>query len=92
VIGSEVTDRKPEEIRILINGELRCRANIADLVRPIDRLIAEIGEFLTLEPGDILLIGEPPDAPLAGAGDRVRVEIDGLPAIENDIAPEVTAQ
>jgi 5-oxopent-3-ene-1,2,5-tricarboxylate decarboxylase / 2-hydroxyhepta-2,4-diene-1,7-dioate isomerase len=88
VIGSERTDRRPEEIRISINGELRCRASIADLVRPIERLIADISEFLTLEPGDILLIGEPPDSPLARAGDRVRVEIDGLAPVENEVVPE----
>ncbi len=88
VIGSEISERQPREIRISINGELRCRTNLDDLVRPIDRLIADIGEFLTLQPGDILLVGEPPDAPLAQAGDRVRVEIDGLPAIENTVVPE----
>jgi 5-oxopent-3-ene-1,2,5-tricarboxylate decarboxylase/2-hydroxyhepta-2,4-diene-1,7-dioate isomerase len=88
VIGSEITDRQPEEIRISINGELRCRANITDLVRPIDRLIADITEFLTLQPGDIVLAGEPHDAPLAQAGDRVRVEMDGLAALENQVVPE----
>jgi 5-oxopent-3-ene-1,2,5-tricarboxylate decarboxylase/2-hydroxyhepta-2,4-diene-1,7-dioate isomerase len=88
VIGTEVTDRTPTEVRTWINGELRCRASTADLVRPIDRLIADIGEFLTLQPGDIVLAGEPYDAPLAQAGDRVRVEIDGLAAIENQVVPE----
>jgi 5-oxopent-3-ene-1,2,5-tricarboxylate decarboxylase / 2-hydroxyhepta-2,4-diene-1,7-dioate isomerase len=88
VIGSESILRQPDEIRILINGELRCRAGFEGLVRPIDRLIADITEFLTLDPGDIVLIGEPPDAPLAHAGDRVRVEIDGLPALENEVVPE----
>jgi len=88
VIGSEVTERLPKEIRISINGELRCRASTADLVRPIDGLIADINEFLTLQPGDIVLIGEPPDAPLARAGDRVRIEVDDLPAIENGVVAE----
>jgi 5-oxopent-3-ene-1,2,5-tricarboxylate decarboxylase / 2-hydroxyhepta-2,4-diene-1,7-dioate isomerase len=87
VIGSESTERAPSEIRIWINDKLRCRANTADLVRPIDRLIAEISEFLTLQPGDILLVGEPHDAPLAQAGDRVRVEVDGL-VIENEVVAE----
>ena len=59
-----------------------------DLVRPIHRLIADISEFLTLEPGDIVLAGEPYDAPLAQAGDRVSVQVDGLPAIENHVVPE----
>lgn len=88
VIGSQRTDRQPQEIRTSINGELRCRASIADLVRPVHRLIADISEFLTLQPGDIVLIGEPPDSPLAAAGDRVRVEIDGLAPIENQVVAE----
>jgi 5-oxopent-3-ene-1,2,5-tricarboxylate decarboxylase / 2-hydroxyhepta-2,4-diene-1,7-dioate isomerase len=91
VIGSKSIDRQPEEIRIWINGELRCRASTADLVRSTDRLIADISEFLTLQPGDILLIGEPHDAPLARAGDRVRVEIDGLAPIENEVVPEIAS-
>ena len=88
VIGSEITSRVPGGFRTFLNGQLRCRAVLADLVRPIDRLIADITEFLTLQPGDIVLIGEPHDSPLARAGDRVRVEVDGLPAIENQVVTE----
>ena len=58
VIGSETTETPPQEIRISINGELRVCASTQDLVRPIPRLIADISEFLTLEPGDIVLAGE----------------------------------
>ena len=88
VIGAETTDRLPNEFRTFINDELRYRASTADLFRPIDRLISDISEFLKLQPGDILLIGEPPDAPLAHAGDRVRVEIDGLAPIENEVVQQ----
>jgi len=88
VLGAQMTPRRPDEVRTFINGELRSRAGFADLVRPVDRLLADIGEFLTLAPGDLVLIGEPPDSPLARAGDRVRVEIDGCPPLENEVVPE----
>jgi 5-oxopent-3-ene-1,2,5-tricarboxylate decarboxylase/2-hydroxyhepta-2,4-diene-1,7-dioate isomerase len=88
VIGSDVAEREPREIRTFVNGDLRCRANTADLVRPVDQLIADIDEFLTLQPGDIVLIGEPSDSPLATAGDRVRVEMDGVAPIENEVVEE----
>jgi 5-oxopent-3-ene-1,2,5-tricarboxylate decarboxylase/2-hydroxyhepta-2,4-diene-1,7-dioate isomerase len=91
VIGSEVTDRLPNEVRTFVNGELHSRASLADLVRPMDRLIADISEFMTLEPGDIVVVGEPFPAPLARAGDRIRVEIDGLAAIENEVVLEAAA-
>jgi 5-oxopent-3-ene-1,2,5-tricarboxylate decarboxylase / 2-hydroxyhepta-2,4-diene-1,7-dioate isomerase len=88
VLGSKTTARLPNEIRTFVNGELRSRASLADLVRPIDRLLSDIGEFLTLSPGDIVLIGEPPASPLAHAGDIVRVEVDGLTPLENQVVLE----
>jgi 5-oxopent-3-ene-1,2,5-tricarboxylate decarboxylase/2-hydroxyhepta-2,4-diene-1,7-dioate isomerase len=88
VMGTEVTDRAPNELRIFVNDKLRCRTRLADLVRPIDRLVGDISEFLTLQPGDIVLVGEPPDSPFAQAGDRVRVEVDGLPPMENEVVSE----
>ena len=93
-ISPHVADRKalpdPNQsgIRIHINGRLRCEANTRGLVRPIERLIADITEFLTLRPGDIILVGEPHDAPLARAGDHVRVDIDGLAPLHIEVAPE----
>jgi 5-oxopent-3-ene-1,2,5-tricarboxylate decarboxylase/2-hydroxyhepta-2,4-diene-1,7-dioate isomerase len=76
------------QIRILVNGNLRASANAADLVRPIPRLIADVSEFMTLRTGDVLLLGEPDNAPLAGPGDRVRVEIAGVGGIENTLEAE----
>lgn len=89
-IGPAASLDDPGEVlvRILLNDELRCTASTAELVRPVARLIAEVSEFLTLRPGDVLLAGEPHDAPLARAGDRVRIEIAGLPVLENQVLPE----
>jgi 5-oxopent-3-ene-1,2,5-tricarboxylate decarboxylase/2-hydroxyhepta-2,4-diene-1,7-dioate isomerase len=83
---------RPESliVRILVNGEVRCRAPLAELVRPLDMLIAEISEFLTLRGGDLLLVGEPPDAPLARVGDLVRVEVEGVGELENRVLAEGT--
>jgi hypothetical protein len=41
-----------------------------------------------LRTGDVLLVGEPDNAPLAGPGDRVRVGITGLEGIENRLEAE----
>ncbi len=71
------------EIRIFIDGALRCRNSTANLVRPVARLIAEVSTFMTLEAGDMLLAGLPDNAPQAGTGETVRVEIDGLGTLEN---------
>ncbi len=46
-------------------------ASFADLVRPLPRLLADVTAFMTLDAGDVLLLGGADDAPLARAGDRV---------------------
>jgi 5-oxopent-3-ene-1,2,5-tricarboxylate decarboxylase/2-hydroxyhepta-2,4-diene-1,7-dioate isomerase len=88
VASFESLDAAQVEIRILVDGELRATANIADLVRPVPRLIADVSEFMTLRTGDILLIGEPDNAPLAAPGDRVRIEIDGIGGVDNTLENE----
>jgi 5-oxopent-3-ene-1,2,5-tricarboxylate decarboxylase/2-hydroxyhepta-2,4-diene-1,7-dioate isomerase len=71
-----------------VDGELRARWGMAELVRPAARLLADVSEFMTLHAGDVLLIGCPRSAPTASPGQRVAVEITGVGRIEN---PVVTA-
>lgn len=85
---NELADPSQIDIEIQINGALRCSANTRDLVRSVERLIADVTEFMTLRAGDILLVGEPHDAPLASAGDHVQVEIEGVGTLANSVVPE----
>jgi len=39
------------------NGERVQTLNLQNMVRPIDRLLADVGEFMTLQPGDVLMVG-----------------------------------
>lgn len=82
---SAIVNPDAVEIRIAVNDEVRAVNSTANLVRGVARLIADIGEFMTLAEGDVLLVGEPDNAPLAGPGDVVRVEIDGVGVLENPI-------
>lgn len=75
-------------IRLLINGQLRQENNTCNLIRPVSQLIADVSQFMTFFPGDILLVGVPEGAPQAFAGDHVRIEIDGMGYLENTILPE----
>jgi 5-oxopent-3-ene-1,2,5-tricarboxylate decarboxylase/2-hydroxyhepta-2,4-diene-1,7-dioate isomerase len=76
---------KELEIIVLVNNVLRCNVRTSSLVRSIPQLIQDVSEFMTLHPGDILLIGEPEMSPLCGPGDKVRVEIPGVGIIENKV-------
>jgi 5-oxopent-3-ene-1,2,5-tricarboxylate decarboxylase/2-hydroxyhepta-2,4-diene-1,7-dioate isomerase len=78
------------EIHMFINGELSASNTTANLARPVARLIADVTEFITLRAGDLLLVGEPENAPLAGIGDTVRVDIENVGFLENVIVPEAS--
>jgi len=84
----EVPSPDALRFRVLINGALAAENTTANLIRPVARLIADITEFMTLAAGDILLAGVPENAPRARAGDRVRIEIDGVGALENSFVGE----
>lgn len=89
VIGARhVPDPARLSIRVLVDGRIVQTASTADLVRPVARLIADVTEFMTLSPGDVLLVGVPPGAPVAGAGQRVAIEIDGIGRLENLLSAE----
>lgn len=75
-------------IRVFVNGALVQTASTADLVRPIVQLLANVTEFMTLRAGDVLLVGVPHGQPRVRAGDRVRIEIDHVGALENPVVPE----
>ncbi|WP_026677604.1 fumarylacetoacetate hydrolase family protein [Fictibacillus gelatini] len=75
-------------VRVFINDEMKQENTTANLIRSVSRLIVDVTDFMTLNKGDVLLVGVPEKAPLAKAGDRVRVEIDELGCLENTIVPE----
>ncbi|KWT70660.1 MULTISPECIES: fumarylacetoacetate hydrolase family protein [unclassified Variovorax] len=74
---------------VKINGQQVHERRFADLVRPLPRLIADVTEFMTLEAGDVLLVGPPEGAPLARPGDRVELEVPGLGKLSHTVVFEI---
>ncbi len=85
---ARVPDPDALRVRVFVDGTLRQENTTANLIRSTARLIADITEFMTLEPGDVLLTGVPENAPLARAGRRVAIEIDGVGRLENPLVAE----
>jgi 5-oxopent-3-ene-1,2,5-tricarboxylate decarboxylase/2-hydroxyhepta-2,4-diene-1,7-dioate isomerase len=75
-------------LRVFVDGELVQRTDTAQRVRPLARLLADVTDFMTLVPGDVLLLGTSAGAPLVRAGQRVAIEIDGLGRLENRLVAE----
>jgi len=91
--ADEVPDPEDLRLRTWVNGELRQDSRTNDMVFGIAELVAFIGETCTLEPGDLILTGTPSGVGMAldpprflASGDRVRIEIEALGAIEHPIA------
>jgi 2-keto-4-pentenoate hydratase/2-oxohepta-3-ene-1,7-dioic acid hydratase in catechol pathway len=90
--ADEVPDPENLRLRTWVNGDLRQDASTSDLIFGIDRLVAFLSETHTLSPGDLVLTGTPEGVGVAldpprflAAGDVVRIEIEGLGAIEHPI-------
>ena len=74
-----------------IDGREVQRSSSAGLIRPARRLLADVSEFMTLHPGDILMIGVPGHAPRARAGQRVTVAVPGVGRLSNILVAEGAA-
>ena len=85
---STVPDPDNLNIRVFIDGELKQQATTSQLVRPVGKLLADVTEFMTLSPGDVLAVGAAAPAPRVRAGQRARIEIDGLGRLENAFVQE----
>ncbi|MBN8492181.1 MAG: fumarylacetoacetate hydrolase family protein, partial [Burkholderiales bacterium] len=79
------------EVVVQIDGQEAQRYSTAGMQRGVARLIAEVSAFMTLAPGDLLMLGAGPAAPLARAGQTVRISIDGVGTLEHRLVAEAAA-
>ncbi len=86
--ADELGDPNKLAIHTYIDGALIQTTSTSDLVRPAVRLLADVTEFMTLSPGDILALGAAAPAPRARAAQTVAIEIDGIGRIENLLVAE----
>jgi len=88
VSADELRDPGALEIRSYVNGELRQRSHTGQLRRSVAQLIADVSEFMTLAPGDLLLIGVAEQPARVRVGDTMAVEIAGIGRLENPLHAE----
>ncbi|MBC3256794.1 fumarylacetoacetate hydrolase family protein [Pseudomonas paralactis] len=91
IARDEVTNPNQLDLKLFVNGELRQQNCTAHWVRDIPQLIAEISEFMTLHPGDVLITGTPEGRVDVQPGDRVEVDITGVGRLLNIVQAEASA-
>jgi 2-keto-4-pentenoate hydratase/2-oxohepta-3-ene-1,7-dioic acid hydratase in catechol pathway len=97
VTADELGD--PHELRIetFVNDEWRQSSNTSEMIYDCFAQVEHLSEAFTLEPGDVIATGTPagigavrqpfPEG-LLHVGDSVRVEIEGIGALENRVVDE----
>ncbi|WP_158861891.1 fumarylacetoacetate hydrolase family protein [Leifsonia sp. AG29] len=63
-------------IRTWVDGRLVQEATTEELLFPFGRLVADLSQLMTLEPGDIILTGTPAGSTVVEPGQTVEVEVD----------------
>jgi 5-oxopent-3-ene-1,2,5-tricarboxylate decarboxylase/2-hydroxyhepta-2,4-diene-1,7-dioate isomerase len=73
---------------VRINGEVKQGADFSQLVRSAPQLLADVTDFMTLAPGDVLMLGCNAGRPLARAGDRIEIAAPGFETLSNTLIAE----
>ncbi|MFM2342296.1 MAG: hypothetical protein RLZZ592_1949 [Pseudomonadota bacterium] len=76
-------------VTVCVAGHVAQATDTADRVRSVAQLLADVTEFMTLQPGDLLLLGESHAAPRAHAGDAVMVSVEGIGSLSFDLVADV---
>ncbi|MET3291106.1 UNVERIFIED_CONTAM: acylpyruvate hydrolase [Brevibacillus sp. OAP136] len=92
ITRDELGDPAGLEVVLTVNGEERQRSNTANLVFTVPYLVEFLSGLMTLEPGDVILTGTPGGVGVARNpqvflqdGDVVRIEIDRIGVLENQV-------
>jgi 2-keto-4-pentenoate hydratase/2-oxohepta-3-ene-1,7-dioic acid hydratase in catechol pathway len=91
--ADEVADPQVLSIKSWVNGEPRQNSNTSLMIYTLAEQIAHISKAFTLMPGDVLLTGTPAGVGIESdtylkVGDVVKVAIEGLGEIVNEVVPE----
>ena len=93
--ADEIPDPANLDIQLRLNGQVMQQSTTAQLIFPIDALIAYVSDICTLSPGDLIFTGTPPGVGFARKppvflkpGDTVEVEIEKLGTLSNPVVAE----
>jgi 5-oxopent-3-ene-1,2,5-tricarboxylate decarboxylase/2-hydroxyhepta-2,4-diene-1,7-dioate isomerase len=81
----QVADWAALQIDVRCNGELVQTVDLREFKRDLPTLLADVGEFMTLQAGDVLMVGTDclvdGSRPRAKAGDRVEISAPGFASV-----------
>jgi len=80
----------PDElsVQVYVDGELKQQTTTGQRLRNVARLLSDVTEFMTLQPGDVLMLGVSAGAPRVCVGQTTRIVIDGIGELVNHFVRE----
>lgn len=89
---AELGDLAGFALEVRINGALVQRVEFSTLVRNAQDLLSDVNEFMTLRPGDVLMLGtdclEDGTRPRARVGDRIEITAPGFAPLNHTLIAE----
>lgn len=83
------------QLQVLVNGVLCQTVDLSQLVRPAAALLTDVGEFMGLRAGDVLMLGTDIGAegrrPRLQAGDTVEIRTPGFAPLRHTLITETLA-
>ena len=83
--AADIRHPRAARLTLSVNGELRQRADIADMLFTVPEIIHELSRLWTLMPGDLVFTGTPSGVAALQRGDRLRAELEGIAELEASI-------
>ncbi|WP_137891039.1 fumarylacetoacetate hydrolase family protein [Ramlibacter sp. 2FC] len=81
------------KLEVRVNGALVQTVALSELVRDAATLLADVAEFMSLQPGDLLMLGsdclEDGGRPRARLGDRIEICAPGFEPLVNTVVKEL---
>ena len=83
---SQIPDPGDLNLWLKVNGNVRQRGHTSDMTWNVPDLISIISQYLTLEPGDLILTGTPAGMGVITSGDVVDAGIENVDQIQFEVA------
>jgi 2-keto-4-pentenoate hydratase/2-oxohepta-3-ene-1,7-dioic acid hydratase in catechol pathway len=85
-IDTDITERDVDAglaIAAYVNDVLVHTGNTNEFTHPVGEVVSEAARYYTLDPGDVISLGTPPNPAIAKVGDTVRIEIEKVGSLTN---------
>lgn len=84
--AENISDPNNLQLQLKVNGEIRQQGNTNQMMRSVEKIIAEISNFYTLEAGDIILTGTPAGVNRIESGDHLEGTIEQVGSLQVSVA------